>query len=63
MLVEKTKVVEQLMCARDWSNITYDHVPSLAMSRYTKAFTKNDSNRFDAFKNAATTIKAGALEI
>ena len=61
MLVEKTKVVEQLMCARDWSNITYDHVPSLAMSRYTKAFTKNDSNRFDAFKNAATTIKAGAL--
>ena len=61
MLVEKTKVVEQLMCARDWSNITYDHVPSLAMSRYTKAFAKNDSNRFDAFKNAATTIKAGAL--
>ena len=61
MLVEKTKVVEQLMCARDWSAITYNHVPSLAMSRYTKAFTKNDSVRFDEFKNSATTIKAGAL--
>ena len=60
-LVEKTKVVEQLMCAGQWSQITYNHVPSLAMSRYTKAFVKNDSVRFDEFKNTAKTIKAGAL--
>lgn len=61
MLVEKTKVVEQLMCAGQWSKITYNHVPSLAMSRYTKAFVKNDKVRFDEFKNTAKTIKAGAL--
>jgi hypothetical protein len=61
MLVEKTNVVETAMCARDWSAITYNHVPSLAMSRYTKAFAKNDGVRFDQFKNSATTIKADAL--
>lgn len=61
LLVDKTNVVETAMCSNQWSKITYDHVPSLAMSRYTKAFTKNDGVRFDEFKNSAKTIKAGAL--
>lgn len=40
-LVELTKVVEQQMCAKDWDNINFSHVPSLAAARYKKAFFRN----------------------
>lgn len=40
-LVEMTKVVEQQMCAKDWDNINFSHVPSLAAARYKKAFFRN----------------------
>ena len=40
-LVELTKVVETNMCAKDWDNINFSHVPSLAASRYKKAFFRN----------------------
>jgi hypothetical protein len=40
-LVNLTKVVETQMCAKDWDNINFNHVPSLAASRYKKAFTRN----------------------
>ncbi len=40
-LVELTKVVETQMCAKDWDNINFSHVPSLAASRYKKAFYRN----------------------
>jgi hypothetical protein len=36
-----TKVVETNMCAKDWDNIEFSHVPSVANTRYAKAFTKN----------------------
>jgi hypothetical protein len=29
------------MCAKDWDNINFSHVPSLAASRYKKAFNRN----------------------
>lgn len=61
MLVENTKVVEQLMCSKNWGSITYEHIPSLAMARYSKAFAKNDSSRFDQYKNGDTKINAGAV--
>lgn len=62
MLVKLTNVVEQLMCSKDWSVIKYEHLPSLAMARYSKAFDKHDSARFDAYKNSDTTkINAGAV--
>ena len=32
-LVEMSKTVEQNMCANDWTNIEYSHVPSVAASR------------------------------
>jgi hypothetical protein len=38
LLVNLTKVVETQMCANDWDNINFSHVPSLAHSRYKKAF-------------------------
>ena len=40
-LVNLTKVVETQMCSKDWDNINFSHVPSLAASRYKKAFTRN----------------------
>jgi hypothetical protein len=40
-LVEMTKVVEQNMCAKDWDSINFSHVPSVAASRYKKAFNRN----------------------
>ena len=40
-LVELTKVVEQQMCAKDWDNINFSHVPSVAAARYKKAFNRN----------------------
>ena len=40
-LVELTKVVEQDMCAQKWDAINFSHVPSLAHSRYKKAFFRN----------------------
>ena len=40
-LVELTKVVEQQMCAKDWDNINFNHVPSVASARYKKAFARH----------------------
>jgi hypothetical protein len=40
-LVEMTKVVETQMCAKDWANINFSHVPSVAAARYKKAFNRN----------------------
>ena len=40
-LVELTKVVETQMCAKQWDEINFSHVPSLAASRYKKAFNRN----------------------
>jgi hypothetical protein len=40
-LVELTKVVEQDMCANKWDDINFNHVPSLASSRYKKAFGRH----------------------
>lgn len=61
MLVEKTKVVEQLMCANQWESITYEHVPSLAMARYSKAFDKHDQSRFSEYKTGGTKVNASAV--
>lgn len=43
-LVELTKVVETQMCAKDWDNINFSHVPSVASARYKKAFYRNTPN-------------------
>lgn len=40
-LVELTKVVESQMCANDWDDINFNHVPSVAASRYKKAFYRH----------------------
>ena len=40
-LVGMTTVVESQMCANEWDNINYSHVPSVAHSRYKKAFGRH----------------------
>jgi hypothetical protein len=49
-LVRLTKVVETQMCNREFETINFSHVPSLAMSRYTKAFSKRAPAQFRAWK-------------
>jgi hypothetical protein len=65
MLVAGTNVVEQKMCAKQYNQIEYPTVPSVAMSRYTNAFTKNDAVRYSQFKNAVVNgeakVNTGAL--
>ena len=55
MLVELTNVVETPMCAGEFHKINYEHVPSLAMSRYSKAFQIKDNLRFGEYKTALST--------
>ena len=49
-LVGLSKTVEQNMCANTWDEINYSHVPSLAASRYQKAFKKHDAEGYEAYK-------------
>lgn len=65
MIVSLSKTVEQQMCAQQWSEINYEHVPSQAMQLYKMAFKRHDQLRFDAFKNKVVKgeakINAGAI--
>lgn len=66
-LVRLTKVVETQMCNREFEAINFSHVPSLAMSRYTKAFAKRAPDAFTAYKEALkkgdpkAKVNAGAV--
>lgn len=59
------RVVEGLMSANRWDEITYSEVPSRAMMLYRKAFMRHDGERFNEFvKRAATgeeTIHSAVL--
>lgn len=58
MLVELTQVVESSMCAKEFDKINYEHVPSLAMSRYSTAFGRNDETRFNEYKESLSKGEA-----
>lgn len=55
LVAANTKVVESAMCSGQWHEINYSHVPSIAFKKYTKAFKKNDSSRFEDFLNKANS--------
>ena len=55
MIVDLSDTVEQDMCAKNWGEINYSHVPSVAASRYMKAFSKNDSVRYAEWKQGLAT--------
>lgn len=45
------KVVERDMTANRWEEIVYEHVPSKAMLKYQKAFSKHDENRYSKYRD------------
>lgn len=66
-LVEMTKVVEQDMCANQWDEINFSHVPSVAAARYKKAFNRH-TPKFAQYVEALITgddpkvkVNAGAV--
>jgi hypothetical protein len=67
LLVNNTQVVESLMCAREWGAINFNHVPSVAMSRYMTAFHRNAPEAFSAYREAlkrndgTAKVNAGAV--
>lgn len=46
-------VVENKMCKKQWSDIAYKTVPSVAFKKYRKAFKRNDETRFSEFLDKA----------
>jgi len=67
LLVSLTNVVETKMCAKQWDEINFSQVPSLAGSRYRKAFLKNAKTSFETYvqklvsKDATVKVNAGAV--
>lgn len=49
MLSALTNVVESQMCAKEWNEINFSHVPSLASARYQKAFGRNAGEAYSAY--------------
>lgn len=49
LIVGLTNVVESKMCAQQWSEINFSHVPSLASARYQKAFGRNAAAAYSAY--------------
>ena len=64
-LVTLTQVVEQKMCAKQFSEIELKHVPSLAGIRYRNAFTKHIPEKVAAFakqvENGEVKVNASAV--
>ena len=62
-LVEMTKVVEQQMCAKDWDEINFSHVPSVAHARYKKAFLRNTPKYKEYVTELTKDPKDRAVEV
>lgn len=60
LIVSLSQTVEQLMCAKKFDGINYEHVPSVAMNKYRKAFYKNDSGRFMEY---ISNVKSGVAKM
>lgn len=63
LLVSLTKVVETQMCQNEWDGINFNHVPSLAASRYKKAFyrhTPKFKEYVEALVKGDPTVKVNA---
>ena len=65
LIVGLSNTIEQQMCNKEWKDIKYDHIPSVAFKKYRKAFYNNDSARFikflEAVEKGEKKIHAGAI--
>lgn len=48
-IVEKTQVVENQICKKEWDKINYSSVPSIANLRYKSIFYKYDKERYQQY--------------
>lgn len=64
-LVNLTNVVETQMCAKEWDQIDFAKLPSLAAARYQRAFMKNANDSYleylKSLVSGETKINAGAV--
>lgn len=66
-LVGLTNVVETKMCAKEWDKINFNHVPSVASSRYQTAFHRNAGEVYQEYKDnlakddGSAKVNAGAV--
>lgn len=51
-------IVERNLSAKEYENITYQHVPSKAMLKYKEAFKRNDGERFAQYLEDVKSGKA-----
>lgn len=54
LVVRYSKTVETQMCARQWDDINYSHVPSVAMKTYAKAFRRHSPELFQSYLDGVT---------
>ncbi len=54
LLSKLSSTVEQQMCGKEWGEINYSHVPSVASKKYRKAFNRNDQERYQEYLNKLT---------
>lgn len=52
LLVSMSDTVEQKMCAKNWNEIDFGKIPSLAAARYQKAFMKNAEANYNKYLKA-----------
>ena len=60
LLATGSSTVEDKMCAKQWDDINYGHVPSVASARYAKAFGRHDQEGYTAYLEA---VKKGEAKI
>ena len=64
-LVNLTKVVESQMCAKEWDQIEFSKLPSVAAARYQNAFVNNARDSYfkylDSLSKGEAKINAGAV--
>lgn len=59
-LRKRLSILETKLCIKDYDNIKYDTVPSVAMHKYRKAFIRNDKERFEEYLDL---VKSGVKKI
>lgn len=65
LIATLSKTVEQQMSAKQWSEINYEHVPSVAANKYRPAFYRHDQERYGRYvedvKSGEKKINASAI--
>lgn len=51
-LARNSSTIETLMCAKQWDQIKFSHVPSQAMKKLSRSFQKNQPDRFGLYLNS-----------